>query len=422
MPPHRRVLMITFQYPPSDTSSGGLRPLKFGKFLPEFGWESSVLTVPASAHESTDPALLKTIPPGVEVHRAYCFDAKAVLAVRGKYPAFIAVPDRYVSWIPFAVSAARRVIRAEGITAIYSTSPIPTAHLVARAVKRLTGIPWVADFRDPWVETEGSEVYGPFRQAIELWLERGVVRAADRVTVTTPELGAYLETRYGSIVGSKLRVVYNGYDEDDFEGLTIGGGADETFTLVHTGLLDASYRNPIPLLRAVRSELDRGTLPAATRVRFLGGGAFASSPALKQAIAELRLEATVEIAGRVPYREALAALAGAAALVLLQGGDDTNMLIPAKAFEYLRIGRLILAATPVRSATARLAQQFSGTCVADPADSGDLARSLATLAAAWRQGSRAFDRNREGLQRFGRRGVTGALAGVLDEVAGCAAT
>jgi glycosyltransferase involved in cell wall biosynthesis len=410
----RRLLMITFHYPPSNSSSGGLRPLKFGKYLAELGWESSVLTVPAQCHESVDAALLRDVPQRVRVHHAFCFDTKKTLAIAGKYPGFLAVPDRYVSWLPFGVCAGLEVVRREGIDALYSTSPIPTAHLIALILKKLTGLPWVADFRDPWVETEGSEVYGPLRQRFELWLERRVIVGADRVVVTTPEFGQYLRNRYGRSVGDKISVVYNGYDEEDLHDLTPEIDGPERFTLLHAGLLDPHYRNPLPILRGLRQCLDRQLLPPNTRVTFVGGGAYANQT-LPQAIRELRLADNVEVVGRMPYRQALAKQAGASALLLMQGGDDTWMLVPAKAFEYLRTGRLILTAAPADGATARLVGEFEGTFLTRPDDPEDIARSLTALYQAWVAGVRHVERG--GLSRLSRRAAAGELAAVLDAMA-----
>jgi hypothetical protein len=412
----RKLLMIAFHYPPSNTSSGGLRPLKFGKYLGEFGWDSSVLTVPVHCHESTDPALLRQIPPGVTVHRAFCVDAKATFSIRGRHPGFVVVPDRYVSWLPFAVRRALRIVREENVDALFSTSPIPTAHLIALVVKRLTKLPWVADFRDPWVETEGSEVYGPLRQSVERRLERQVVLKCDKLLVTTREFGQDLGARYGTSIGKKICAVYNGYDEDDFSALTPADNDLGAFTIVHAGLLHPGYRNPIPLLQAVRQCLDRATLPHTVRISFVGAGEYVTTASFAQRVADLHLQEVVHIVQRVPYQQALALLTRASVLLLLQGGDDTRTLIPAKAFEYLRTGRLIVALAPADSATARLVREFSGGFVAEPTDSEEIARQLAAASTAWLRGSRVNDRTREGLTRYSRREAAAQLARILQSL------
>lgn len=409
----RRLLLVTFHYPPSNSSSGGLRPLTFSRYLHEFGWDATVLTVPERCHDATDPALLAQIPPWVTVHRARCYDTKRDLSIRGRYPQLLAIPDRFTSWIPFAVRAGRALAGRQSIGAVLSTSPIPSAHLAAYGIVAGGNIPWIADFRDPWVETEGNEVYGALRQRAELALERAVIRRASVVTATTPELGTYLRDRYPVLAADKIRAVYNGFEEDDFINLT-PQPTEASFSIVHAGLLDPHYRNPTAFLRAFRTCLDTGVLPRDARAVFLGAGPWGDGGALAEIVGTLGLSDSVRIESRVPYRTALARLAGASSLLLLQGGDDTRMLIPAKAFEYLRTGRLILNAAPPASATGQLTAAFSGTFVASPDDSVALTSQLSALVSAWRSGQHLVDRTREGLMRFSRRSAAAALAEILD--------
>jgi hypothetical protein len=125
------------------------------------------------------------------------------------------------------------------------------------------------------------------------------------------------------------------------------------------------------------------------------------------------LQQSIELIERIPYSEALAALGAASALLLLQGGDDTRMLIPAKAFEYLRVGRLILTLAPAQSATAHLISGFSGSFVAAPLDPTDIARQLTNLVTTWNQGCRFVERRDSGLARYSRSALAGELARVL---------
>lgn len=409
----RRLLLISFYYPPDNSSSGTLRPTKFTKYLSDFGWDCSVLAPPVRHYPSTDPSLLNEIPASVSVHRTFCIDTKTAFSICGRYPGLLAVPDRYISWLPFALRKGVHVARREKVDAILSTSPIPTTHLIALMLKRLIKCPWVADFRDPWVETEGSERHHRLRESVELWMERRVVHDADRITVTTEEFREWLCARYGNTIKPKTHAVYNGYDETDFEGLQPGLLEADNFTLLHAGLIDAGYRDPAPLLEAVRLCLDRGAVPPDLRVRILGGGAYAESQSLARTIADLGLQSVVEMVGRLPYRRTLAALMQASVLLLMQG-REARMLIPAKAFEYLRAGRPILALAPAESATARLVRSFEGCFVADPDDASQIARQLTSLAGAWKLGLRSVNHSPRDLAQYSRAAAAGALARILD--------
>jgi glycosyltransferase involved in cell wall biosynthesis len=412
----KRVLVVAYHYPPEGSSSGVLRTLKYTKYLPAHGWAPHVLTLQEAAYPIVDPTLLAQIPESVSIHRTRGFDVARRLSIAGMYPGFLAVPDRFaLSWWPFAVARGLRVIRRLGVDALYSTSPQPTAHLIAATLKAATGVPWVADFRDPWIEDGAHPRPGSLRYGVESRLERMVVRTADKVTVTTPLLGREFLHRYPFLSPDKVVTIFNGYDERDFEGLKFEPPDD--FEILHTGLVTPSFRDPAPLLRAVAALIRRGELVARdTRVAFLGGGEYLASQAFRDLVAQLDLDGVVDVGTRVSYQEALARLGRASVLVLLQASDDTRALIPAKGFEYLRAGRPILALT-LPGATAELVQTTRSGVVVDPTDVEGIGRALVEL----RDADWALERRDDGfpgIDRFERRALTAQLATLLDELTG----
>lgn len=408
--PPRRLLLIAFHYPPAN-ASGTLRSLKFTRYLPQFGWEASVLTAPAECHESVDPRLVEEIPPQVSVHRAFCVSSQRAFSVRGHYPAFTAVPDRYISWLPFGVWQGLRAVRRERIDALLSTSPVQTAHLIAYLLNTVTGLPWVADFRDPW---GGNEPRGRIRLRVERWMESCVVRRANQIVGTTPEFIEDLCQRVGSDLRHKAVAIYNGYDDADFGEVDLSTTSGAQFVITHAGQLNPGFRHPGPFLRAVGLGLGRGTLPTTTRIRLLGSGPMAGDASLQQVLVDLGLQARVEVVERMPYGDALRAMSTSSALLLLQGGQGTRAQIPNKAFEYLRLGRPILCLATPNSATARVMREFDGVFLAEPDDVEGIARALNRLLDAWRRGQRVFDRQANGVSRYSRSEAARKLAEVLD--------
>lgn len=411
--------MIAFHYPPVGGSSGYLRTLKFGKYLPDYGWQADVLTVHERAHLLLDRSTLADVPPGVTVHRANAWDAKRHLAIKGRYPACLSLPDNYSTWVPFGVAAGMRIVRRRGIRAIYSTSPVPSAHLIAMILQSRTGLPWVADFRDPWIEDAPEFARGPLLARIDQWLEGQVVRRATSMTATTRRLAAEVGSRYPTVTPSKFHVIMNGYDEDDFVGLDLcAAPKGRSLRLMHAGLLNDTYRNPLPLLSAVRNVIcEKDLRVGEVAVCFFGGGAYLNSTVLRDAIMSLGLSDVVRIPGHVPYEQCLREMAGSDALLLFQGGHDTRNLIPAKLFEYLRIGRPILALTDPDSATAEVLAEVGGGQVVGIEDVDGIRRALlALLGDRW--GQSAFPAvNRECLYRYNRRTQAGELAKLLNEMA-----
>src|SRR5437762_4026085 len=180
--------MVAYHYPPEGSSSGVQRALKFSRHLPSFGWVPHVLTLRESIYSVKDYTLQQDIPAAVTVHRTAGLDSTRHLAIRGRHLEWTAVPDASISWLPFGVARGLKVIKHHDVRAIFSTSPKPTAHLIAAALKWRTRLPWVADFRDPWIDKGVHPLPGTLRLRVESRCERYVMQYADRLTVTSPEM------------------------------------------------------------------------------------------------------------------------------------------------------------------------------------------------------------------------------------------
>ena len=416
----RHALFVTFQYPPDASSSGVLRTLKYTRHLAEHGWRVTVLSVATSAYETVDAATLADIPASVRVVRTPYLDTRKHLAVRGRYLALAALPDRFIGWLPWAVAAGVRIAQSDPFDLIYSTSPPATAHLVAWRLARRLHKPWVADFRDPWFEDppEPGAPAGNIFRGIDRRLEAGVVAGARHVVASTESLRDLLAARHGLLDGAKFGFIPNGYDEADFAPVAGDPSAalskHEHMSIVHAGSINPDFRDPIPLLRALRSAADQGLLDLdRIRLRFLGGGAHAESAALRHAIDENGLVDVVQILPRVPYAQALAELARADVLLLLQASEDTRALVPAKLYEYLRMGKPVLALTLPGESSALLARTGGGVVV-DPADGAALVQALGRLYGLWREGTiERLHADPDRLAQYDRRALAARLAAVF---------
>ena len=424
----RHALFVTFQYPPDASSSGVLRTLKYTRYLADHGWRVTVLSVASSAYETVDEATLADIPPTVRVVRTPYLDTRKQLAVRGRYLALTALPDRFVGWLPWAVAAGLRIARADPVDLVYSTSPPATAHLIAWRLSRRLRKPWVADFRDPWFEDppEPGAPAGKLFRAIDRRLEAGVVKAARHIVASTESLRDQLAARYPKLDGTKFGFIPNGYDEADFanvvphESATATGNAParECMSIVHAGSINPDFRDPMPLVHALARARDQGLLePHRIRLRFLGGGPYADSPALQRALADSGLAEIVQMLPRLPYAQALAELARADVL-LLQASEDTRALVPAKLYEYLRMQKPVLALTLPGESSALLARTGGGLVV-DPADGEALAQAVAGLYRHWQGGTLGtVCADQALLARYDRSALAGQLATTFETAIG----
>jgi glycosyltransferase involved in cell wall biosynthesis len=378
----RRLLVVAYHYPPENTSTGVLRTLKFTQYLGNHGWHSHVISVPESLYRVTDPESAKRIPSHVRVHRVWAADIAKSCSIRGVYPGALAFPDRYWPWLFAAARKGGELVRDKGVDALYSTYPMPTAHLIALWLKRRYGLPWIADFRDPWVENSIPLV----RRKAEGFLERAVVRNADRVICTTPAMTRFLARRYHDLPQEKFVTIPNGYDEADFRDLVPTASAD--FEILYPGTISGSNRNPEPLFRAIRLALDRGWLDRNDlKLTFLGCGPYGLSDAFQDTLDRYRLrEHTELVIKRIPYSAALKRLANASVLVVLSevlgtgspsevAREWARYTIPAKIYEYLRLGRptLILG---TGDALAELLRDTGAAALLSPTDTEGTALEL----------------------------------------------
>ncbi|MDP2324905.1 MAG: glycosyltransferase, partial [Gammaproteobacteria bacterium] len=243
----------------------------------------------------------------------------------------------------------------------WSTYPLATTHLIAFALHKATGLPWVADFRDPMVEELDGEWFpGDLRlRRARLWIEKLVARHATATTFCTDSARRIFVSRHKERKPGQLaEVIANGFDPEPFklaEGASslscAGAVQDRRLTLVHSGTLyPGPDRDPGAFLQALCNMRSRGELPANLRVVLRATGFDKTYQAL---IEGLHLESVVELAPAVSYQAALREMLDADGLLLFQG-RTSNPAIPAKVYEYLRARRPILALADHAGETAAL--------------------------------------------------------------------
>lgn len=229
----------------------------------------------------------------------------------------------------------------------------------------------------------------PFRRWIEGHLERMVVERADRVICNTPAMRRSFLARYHGVAPEKFVTITNGYDEADFGGLQ--PEPVTKFEILYPGMIATGNRNPKPLLAGIRMAIDRGLLnPDDLQITFLGCGPNGRDPEFQDNLDRFNLrEVSNLVEKRMPHRQALQRMAGANVLVVLseplgEGPEVeaerrwSHLQVPAKVYEYLRLGRPMLALVS-GGAVAELLGQTRGGVVVAPDDIEGIARSLGEL-------------------------------------------
>ena len=410
-PSMKRILMIAYHFPPLHGSSGVQRTLKFAKFLPEFGWQPTVLTAHPLAYEQTSGEQLSDIPAGVRVCRAPALDSARHLAVMGRYPRWLARPDRWKSWWLGAVPAGLKLIRQTAPHVLWSTYPIATAHSIGATLQKLSRLPWVADFRDPMAQPgypRDAKTWQQFKR-----IEERAVSRATRLVFATPGAQRMYRERYGSAPAERFDLIENGFDEESFTALADNARDPLNpgkLTLLHSGIVYPKERDPSHLFEALRVLLDRGTISAdRLRVRFRAAvhEDLIASMAQQAGVASL-----VEILPAIGYSQALQEMQSADALLVLQAANCSEQ-IPAKMYEYFRCGRPVLGLTSLDGDTANALRDAGYPLIAPLDDAACIAELLAVYVSGPQHAAASIP-GRDSVMQHSRRNRAAELAKLLD--------
>jgi len=411
----KRILMIAYHYPPLRGSSGIQRTLKFSQYLPAFGWEPIILTAHPRAYQNVANDQLDEIPDQIKIHRAFALDTSRHLSINGRYPGWLALPDRWVSWGLGAIPAGLQLIRKYRPDVIWSSYPIATAHLIGLSLHRLTGIPWVADFRDPM--TDGDYPPNPLTRRLYQWIEEKTITHCAKAVCTTPGTMKLYETRFPEADAARLCLIENGYDEENFasaQAATIAKGSSDhkPFVLVHSGIIYPSERDPIPFFEALAALSQEGLISFENLKVILRATAHDSY--LQMLIDQHGIADIVKIAPSIPYQEALSEMLTADGLLILQA-SNCNLQIPAKLYEYLRARRPILALTDPAGDTAT-ALRNAGIDTISPLNSrNDIIKMLQNFLILAKE-NKAPIASMEKALSSSRKSRTGELANLLNKV------
>jgi glycosyltransferase involved in cell wall biosynthesis len=377
------LLLITFSFPPAG-GVGVLRAVSLAKYLPENGIRVDVLTARNAPAVGKDHTLLQQVPAAVTVHRTWTADLPFWLRksvkkalTRGRATAttpeaasqgqkgyepqpagkvnpikqFIAnllLPDPQVGWLPFALPAAKRIIRARAIDAVVITvPPFSSVRLATGLRKAFPELPILVDFRDEWLTTTLHLVSfnsNARARMVAHKAEAEAVRDASSIVLVTEAAKKELQSRYPGLSREKFVTIPNGYDTlppkptptpvaaiKDFA--PAGIKDKDRITLTYAGTVYGSTA-PGTFVEAIK--LLPADLRVRLRVRFIG---HIETAAYRQQLESLG--ETIELRGFVPQAEALAAIRETDYLLLITH-DRIN--VAAKFYDYLGGGKPILAA------------------------------------------------------------------------------
>ena len=431
----KRVLIISYYWPPTG-GSGVQRWVKFAKYLPSEGWQPVIYTPINPEALTVDESLLDEIPPQVEVIRRKIFEPyniyraltgkkgrtaqsgevnpinsqeksftqKVAMWIRGN----MFIPDPRCFWIGPSVRFLKEYLKEHPVDIIVSTGPPHSMHLIARKVARATGIPWVADFRDPWTKMFYFKhlALSPWAKRKHARLEKMVLDDASVVVAVSP----LVQDEFKAMTTTEVDLITNGFDEDDFAAKP---QRDEYFSITHTGLF-ASDGNPDILWKVLAEKCRRDSeFKKLLRIRLAGK----TDKQITESIVAAGLGENLEDLGYCNHNDAVCLQKSSSLLILpLRKEPEYRATLPGKLFEYLASERPILGIGQTDGAMARIISQTQAGFVFGWEDSASISRYIDLCWERFRNGTLKADTHDIG--SFSRRSLTHRMACLFDRLTG----
>lgn len=426
----RRALIITYYWPPSG-GSGVQRWVKFSKYMPSNGWQPVIYTPENPEAPSQDWSLVRDIPEEAEVvkrpiteiyslyrsltgkaatkevnpinHQKKTLKQKLMMALRGN----LFIPDPRVSWVRPSVNFLVKYLKEHPVDVLVSTGPPHSMHLIAKKVSEKTGIPWIADFRDPW-----TKMFYFKHLQLSAWanrrhekLEKAVLDSCDTVVAVSP----LVQDEFMEMTSTPVELITNGFDPDDF---SVKAEPDGFFNVTHTGLF-ASDGNPDILWEALsrRCAVD-AQFDQKLRIRLVGK----TDREITDAIRDHGLEKHLVDLGYQDHTVAVREQKNSSMLILpLRKEPEYRATLPGKLFEYLAACRPVLGIGQTDGAMARILGQ---TGAGEVYEWEDMKAMEAFIDKCWRLHLEGGEWNQDGdIEQYSRTATTARMTALMEKLA-----
>jgi len=407
----KKVLIIAYEFPPFG-GPGVLRTLNYVKYLREFRWESSVLTVKDLKRKRSfrgvprDESLLNYIPQGIKIERA-----QHLLFPWGIRVILHRLPDEFIGWVLSAYAKAMNMIRKDDYAVIYTTSPPEANHLVGYLLKKTTNKPWVMDFRDPWTQNK-TYFYGFIEGKINKLLENRCLENADAVISVVPCITEDLKTLI-NYKKDKFYTITNGYDEADFVNYKPKNSYEDKFTISYAGGFHGGhpkgYSYPFYFFEAVLQLLKKKEISHHDlRILLVGeSGEEKINPGIP--------ETMISRIGQIPHEKVFDYISNTSVLLFCIN-NEIKYAMSGKIFEYIRANKPILALVLANSPPANLIKETNTGIVIEPDDIEGIKRAILYFYDQWKNKNLKINPNWKTISMYDRKNLTKKLAQIFDEL------
>ncbi|MFC1898213.1 glycosyltransferase [Candidatus Cloacimonadota bacterium] len=352
----KRILLIAYFYPPLG-GPGVQRPVKLVKYLRKFGWLTDVITVKDIVFHSYDEVLAKE-DEAYKVYRISSLDPMSSLKkvtkkssanakkvyfntpekfkkiVRNSFPI-----DEKIGWFPAAYKAGKRLLKTQKYDAVMATIGPYTSAIIAYYLSKRFHIPLLIDYRDHWSLNPYLKSRTRLNKILSKKWESKILKHATTVSTIGETMRNELIDSYGSYLESKIIVMYNGFDESDFENIEIKINNKIIFRYIGNFY---GLRSPKYFIKALENLKKNDILPVDIQVEFIGN----YYPESRKYLTENKVSDFISIRDQVDHKEALELLMNSDAVLLFITSLAGEGILTGKMFEYIRSGKPILAMIP----------------------------------------------------------------------------
>lgn len=416
---NRTVLIIAYYFPPLGLS-GVQRIVKFTKYLPEYGWKPIILTETPSSFYAFDETLFKDLEnPEISVFRTppkkgiseeqkpktVKLPSYLIQTLGRKFLQTIYQPDSKAKWFKRAVALGSNILKKHKVDVILATAPPYTDFLVAKKLSEKFNIPYIIDYRDPWVDNPFNFYATPFHKSHAIKLEREVLTQTEKVIVVSRHIKELLVKRYGFLSHNDVMIIPHGYDPDDFEEFKNVKPNPAKFTITHAGVFQDN-RTPKYFFQALSDFLKKK--PEAKRTleaRFVG----IMRKSHQKMIKKYGLTENTVSTGYVSHPENIKHLMESDVLWFMLKDLARS---PGKLYEYFGAAKPILASVP-DGVMRKLALDTKAAIATAPDDVYAIEQAIETFYNLWKNNNLPKPKE-EYIEQFNRRKLAGDLAKELE--------
>lgn len=430
------VLFISYLFPP--VAGGGVqRSSKFIKYLPQFGWHPIVLTVKEPYDFYRDNEMMTDVLGKCVIYRTFSIEpmkwvrkflkkksqSKFLLSSSKsinkkslkprflvKLKTYILFPDNEILWLPFALWRGCKIIKKEKPSIIYSTASPYTDHLIALILSKLFKLPWVADFRDLWVDRPNFPK-NKWRLFIDRKLEKMIIQNADHVVTATSLMADHFKRLYPR---ANYTSITNGYDEDDFTQIEKFSPNNKKFILTYTGIFNKE-QNPQKFFKAVHDAIQkRDDFKENFKLRIIGQldnpGDFENMICFNK----LELDKYSELIPYIPHKQVITEMCQSTVLLLLVGEYPHNKsVLTGKIFEYIRSGRPVFAVVPLAGLAADTIRSTNSGLAVSNESVEEISNSILYLFDIFMANNLEGSFRKAGIEKYNRKNLTRELSEVF---------